>query len=71
MAGSNGGEFDDAPFPAPVQAEALQVVQQIVTPRDGGEQVVDLGCALFAGGVENVAHALSLTHGRPPKSQDA
>jgi hypothetical protein len=47
--GLNGGEFDDAAFPAPVQAEALQVVEQIVAPRDGGEKVVDLRGALFAG----------------------
>ena len=53
----NGGEFNDAAFPAPVQPEALQVVEQIVTPRDGGEKVIDLCRALFAGSIENVAHA--------------
>ena len=31
----NFGEFNDAPFPKPVQAhETLQIVDQIVTPRD-------------------------------------
>ena len=55
--GLNGGEFDDAAFPAPVQAEALQVVEQIVTPRDGGKEVIDLRGALFARGAEDVAHA--------------
>ena len=57
IAGLNGGEFDDAAFPAPVQPEALQVVEQIVAPRDGAEKVIDLCRALFAGGIENVAHA--------------
>ena len=55
--GLNGGEFDDAAFPAPVQTEALHVVEQIVAPRDGGEKVVDLCGALFARCAENVAHA--------------
>ncbi len=49
MAGLNSGEFDDAVFPAPVQPETLQVVEQIVAPRDGGEKVVDLCRALFPG----------------------
>ena len=57
IAGLNGGEFNDAAFPAPVQPEALQVVEQIVAPRDGGEKVIDLCRALFAGSIENVAHA--------------
>jgi hypothetical protein len=63
----NGGEFDDAAFPAPVQAEALQVVEQIVAPRDGGEKVVDLRGALFARCVENTAHAVSLAHWQAQK----
>ena len=69
LAGLNGGEFDDAAFPAPVQAEALQVVEQIVTPRDGGEKVVDLRGALFAGSVKDVAHADSLAHWQAQKSK--
>ena len=60
----NGGESGDAAFPAPVQAEALQVVEQIVASGDGGEKVVDLRGALFARGAENVAHAASLSQGR-------
>ena len=67
IAGLNGGEFDDTAFPAPVQPEALQVVEQIVTPRDGGKKVVDLRRALFAGGVEGVAHAVSLAHWQAQK----
>ena len=64
LPGFNLGEIDDAAFPEPVQAEALQVVQQIVSPRDGGEEVVDLGGALFAGRVKDIAHADSLHDGR-------
>ena len=52
IAGLNGGQFDHAAFPAPVQPEALQVVEQIVAPGDGGKKVVDLGRALFAGRVK-------------------
>ena len=65
----NFGQFNDAAFPEPVQAEALQVVQQVVAPRDGGEEVVDLGGALFAGGVKGVAHAGSLAQWRAEKSK--
>ena len=57
IAGLNGGQFNDAAFPAPVQAEALQVVEQIIAPGDGGKKIVDLRRALFAGDVETVAHA--------------
>ena len=56
-AGRSGGEAADAAFPAAVQAEALEVVEQIVAPRNGGEEVVDLRGARFAGRVKNVAHA--------------
>ena len=62
-------QLDDATFPKPVQAEALQVVDQIVTPGDGGEKIVDLGGALFAGVVEGVAHTDSLAYGGRWKSQ--
>ena len=62
-------ELDDAAFPEPVQAEALQVIDQIVAPGDGGEKVVDLGGPRIAGVVENVAHADSLAHGGGWKSE--
>jgi hypothetical protein len=52
-----------------VQAEALQIVDQIVTPGDGGEKVVDLGGALSAGVVKGVAHADSLAQRRVAKSK--
>jgi hypothetical protein len=35
----------------------LQVIQQIVSSRNGGEKVVDLGGTLMAGRIEDVAHA--------------
>ena len=47
----------DAAFPEPMQAEALEVVQQVVAAGDGGEEVVDLGGALFAGRIKDIAHA--------------
>jgi hypothetical protein len=39
-----------------VQAEALQVVQKIVTARDPGKKIVNLGGALFAGRIKRIAH---------------
>ncbi len=60
---------DDVAFPKPVQAETLEVIDQIVTPGDGGEKVIDLGGALFASIVEDIAHADSLAHGGGWKSQ--
>ena len=62
-------ELDDTAFPKPVHAEALQVIDQIVTPGDGGEKVVDLGGALSAGVVKGVAHANSLAQRRVAKSK--
>ena len=56
VSGFHGGEFDDAAFPAPVQPEALQVVEQIVTPRDRGEQLVHLLRAMLVGLVEFALH---------------
>jgi hypothetical protein len=54
-------QIRDAPFPAAVQAEALEVVQKIVATGDAGEEVADLRRALFAGIVKSIAHAGSLT----------
>ena len=54
---TNLSKLKQAVFPAAMQSEALQVVDEIVTPGDGGEEVVDLGGALFAGRIEDVAHA--------------
>ena len=62
-------EFGNPAFPEPVQAETLEVVDQIVTPGDGCEKVVDLCGALLAGVKEGVAHADSLAHGDGSKSQ--
>ena len=68
-AGRGGGERGDAAFPAAVQAEALEVVDQIVAPGNRGEKVVDLGGALLAGRIENIAHARSLTRWAAAKSK--
>ena len=62
-------ELDDLPLPKPVKTEALQVVDQVVTPRNRGEEVVDLRRALFAGVIESVAHAVSLAQRREEKSK--
>ena len=65
-----GGQFGDAAFPAAVQPEALKIVEQIITPRDGGEERVDLRGALFAGRIKFVAHAASLAR-RTASNQSA
>ena len=68
-AGLHGGEVNDAMLPQPMQAEALQVVQEIVATGDAGEEVIDLRGALLAGGVERVTHAGSLAQRRVDKSK--
>jgi hypothetical protein len=60
VAGLHPRQFNNAAFPAAVQAEALEVVEQVVAPRNGGEEVVDLRGARFAGRVKDVSHAVSL-----------
>jgi hypothetical protein len=50
-------EFHDAAFPNSVQSETLQIIDQIVTARDGCKEVIDFCGALFAGRVKYVAHA--------------
>ena len=60
VADLNLRQCHDAALPQPVQAEALEVVQEIVTAGDAGEEVVNLRGALVAGRVIGVAHADSL-----------
>ena len=60
VAGFHGGEFDDATFPAAVEAETLQVIKQIVAPGNGAEKVMDLRGALLARGIKDIAHLHSL-----------
>ena len=50
-------ECHHAAFPTPVQAEALEVVQEIVTAGDAGEEVIDLRRALVTGRIKFIAHA--------------
>ena len=69
LTGPDGGQFNDVMLPAPVEAEALQVVEQIISPGNGGEEVADLCGALFARGVKDVAHGHSLAEGLAPKSK--
>ena len=40
-----------------VQTEALEVVDEVIARRDGGEQVADPGGPLFPGIVKFIGHA--------------
>jgi hypothetical protein len=60
-AGLNLGEADDLAFPTAMQAEALEIIDQIVASGNGGKQIVHLGGPLFAGLVKCIAHPVSLT----------
>ena len=62
-------QFNDAVFPAAVKAETLQVIQQVITPGNRGEEVIDLRGALFARGKKDVAHGLILADWPAPKSK--
>jgi len=53
-------QFHDAALPQPVQAEALEVVQEIIAAGDAGKEVIDLRGTLVAGRIIGVAHADSL-----------
>ncbi len=57
---------DDTTLPQPVQAEALEVVQQVVTAGDGGKKVAHLLAALFTGNKEDISHASSVSASRQP-----
>jgi len=62
-AGSAPGEGDDPPLPAPVQPEALEVIDQVITAGDAGEKGVHFRGALFAGRIVDIAHGAILTAG--------
>jgi hypothetical protein len=57
LAGPHRCQFSDSPLPAPVQAETLQVVDQVVARRDCGEQGIDFCRALIARTIESVCHS--------------
>ena len=65
----DSGEPDHAAFPKPVKAEALEIIDQVIAPGDGGEKIADLGGALGAGIVKRVAHPSSLAWRREEKSK--
>jgi hypothetical protein len=69
LAGPNGGKFHNPMFPMPVQTKALQVIEQVITPGNGGKKVIDLRGALFTRGVKDVAHSHSLADRPGPKSK--
>lgn len=57
---------DQPPFPMPVQPEALQVVDQVVTRSNGVEQVIHPRCAFVARGIVFVGHfGRRLSQGAP------
>jgi hypothetical protein len=56
LPGLRAGQPDYAPFPIPVQAKTLEIIDQVVARRDSGEEVVHLGSALFAWVKECVGH---------------
>ncbi len=51
-----GGLLDELIFPIAVQAQALDIVDEVVPFGDGGEERAHLGRALGAGAVVRVAH---------------
>jgi hypothetical protein len=57
------GESHKPLFPGAVQAQALQIVDQIVARRDGGEEVVDLLCPPSARVIKLVRHSSEVLHG--------
>ncbi len=50
------GQLNQPVFPAPVQAEAHQVVEPVVAPGDGAKKGLDLIGPLVAGLVEPAFH---------------
>src|SRR2546425_7736421 len=50
------GQLDDAPLPVAVEAEALKVIEPIITRGDAAEEIVYLSGALLAWLEENVGH---------------
>ena len=56
LAGLNLREFNEPAFPIAVKAEALQIVDEVVARRDGGEEIVDALGAFFASGVKRIGH---------------
>ena len=50
------GEPEQAAFPEAMEAEALQVVDEVVASGDGGEKLVYPGSTLFSLGIEFVGH---------------
>jgi hypothetical protein len=69
VSGFHSGKFGDAAFPVPVEAEALEIVEQIVAPGNGGEEVFDLRGALFTRSVKHIAHGDSLADWLVEKSK--
>ena len=56
LPGCRSGQADHAPLPVPVEPEALEVIDQVVTRRDPGKEILHLGGALVAWIKERVGH---------------
>src|SRR6185437_2413622 len=56
LAGARSSEAEQTAFPGAMQAEALDIVNQVITAGDGGEEFTDLGGALFTGFVKMAGH---------------
>src|SRR5262245_57170244 len=56
FAGLRGSESDEPAFPQSMQAKALQVVDQVVTWRDGSKQISHPSRSLLAGCIVFVCH---------------
>src|SRR6185436_19656457 len=56
-AGIDSRHFDHTPFPEPVQAETLNIIQQVVAACDPGKQPVYLRHALGTWIIEFVRHS--------------
>ena len=56
LPGLRAGQLDHAPFPIPVQAKTLEIIDQVVARRDAGEELVHLRGALVARIKECVGH---------------
>jgi len=56
LPGLRAGQPDHAPLPIPVQPEALEVIDQVVTRRDPGKEILHLRGALVAWVEKCVSH---------------
>ena len=69
LARLRAGQLDQASLPMPVQAKALEIIDQVIARRDSGKEIVHLRSALVARIEEGVDHshfAARLQSGKSP-----